>query len=64
MSEMNLTVRDQQRARTVENALEAAAADLGGELDQSRGRPGEGAVSTNEALEKVAEAYTGWSADE
>lgn len=57
---LNLRVEG-DRARTVLNALEAAAEDMGATLRQKRGRAKDGEVTRTEALEEVAESYTGWS---
>lgn len=62
--QLNISVRDERRADVVENALEAAADELGADLDRSRGRTANGAVSTTEAIEEVAAAYTGWRPEE
>lgn len=58
---LTITIRDEERAETVENALEAAASEIGADLNTSRGRTPDGFVSRADALEEVAESYTGWS---
>jgi len=65
MSSDRLTVTvTSETVDDVENALKAAAQELGGELDRSRGRCRDDEISTGEALAEVARAYTGWTYDE
>ncbi|PSP38273.1 hypothetical protein BRC71_06260 [Halobacteriales archaeon QH_7_65_31] len=64
MSRKRLNLRE-EHARTVENALDAVDADEElPDVDRGRGRTSEGEISTGEAVALIAEAYTGWSADE
>ena len=50
---------------TLENALDAVDADAElPDVDRDRGRSGDGEVSMGGAVALIAEAYTGWSADE
>lgn len=53
-------VRDEDVA-TVENAIDALEDLEDVDVDRSRGRPGDGSISTGEALARICEAYTGWS---
>jgi len=54
-------VDDDQEA-TIENAIDALDEDCSEpDVDRSRGRSGDGKISTGEALARIAEAYTGWS---
>lgn len=51
-----------EHVETVENALDAVDGDPNlPDVDRSRGRTGDGKVSTGRAVAIVAEAYTGWS---
>lgn len=59
--QLTITVTGEEHVETVQNALEAAAEHMDAELDQTRGRVADGAVSTKEALVQVSGAYTGWT---
>lgn len=61
---MTVRVTGEDDVETLVNALEAAARHRGVDLDRSRGRTADGAVSTGEALVAVAEAYTGWNPED
>jgi len=48
-------------AETIENAIQALEDTEGIDVDRTRGPTRDGAISTSEAIGRVAEAYTGWS---
>lgn len=56
---LNIAVTNPAQQRALENALAAVEDELGAELHRDRGRPGEGQISTPEALVELARAYTG-----
>jgi len=62
MPEKHIVVYD-EHAETVENALDAVDGDPElPDVSRGRGRAAEDEIPAGEALAKVAEAYTGWSA--
>ena len=64
MSYQQYSVPD-EHVTTVENALDAVDDDPElPDVDRGRGRPGDGEISTGGAVALIAEAYTGWSADD
>lgn len=62
MPRLRLRVSNAEAAETIENALEAAASARGKTLNTSRGRPGPGEISRQEAMRDLAAAFTGYDA--
>lgn len=59
MTRLNITISDEQMVENIENAFSFVEEELDVEINRSRGRNGDGEISTAEAVEELALAYSG-----